>query len=273
MKRSVITLTLVTSLLFQFALPVSADNANPPRITSVEQVTTGPYSVGDIVTFKVGYEGGYPGIDRIMISLGCIRNLHSSGANVGNFIGWSKQERITSFAGNGLVSGYVAPCQHSEVQPSFIQITDETGLRASLSWDELKLNSALKLQINKSDLLPTPIGEIKPIKIPDEVTLGVSSKLGLNQVFALPRLTKSGAPLFFRTMTKRVCEIDWETFQGDLGGNLRTLSPGICAIRIMVSSSDKYENPTIKTDKITKPSSSSITVLNFTVSKASKSKR
>ena len=267
------TMALVLFLPLSTLSTANADNANPPKITSVQQITSGPYSVGDIVTFKVGYEGGYPGLTEIRIVLGCVYNSHSLGGNINNYIGWGKREKTTSYNGNGLVSGYVAPCQQSEVQPSFIQITDETGLRANLNWEELKLNSSLKLQINKSDLLPTPIGEIKPTKIPDEVTLGVSSKLGLNQVFALPRLTKSGAPLSFRTMTKRVCEIDWETFQGDLGGNLRTLSPGICAIRVGASPSDKYENPTIRTDKIIKPSKSGIVILNFTVSKTSKSKR
>jgi len=273
MKIKFLSLVLVSLLQLSTFSAAIADNANPPKITSVQQITSGPYSVGDIVTFKVGYEGGYPGLTEIIIGLSCVYNGYSLLGNINSYIGWGKRDKTTSYTGNGLVSGYVAPCQQSEVQPSFIQITDETGLRANLNWEELKLNSSLKLQINKSDLLPTPIGEIKPTKIPDEVTLGVSSKLGLNQVFALPRLTISGAPLFFRTMTKKVCEIDWETFQGDLGGNLRTLSPGICAIRVGVSPSDKYENPTIRTDKIIKPNKSSSIILNFTVSKTSKSKR
>jgi hypothetical protein len=273
MRIKLLSLALALLLPLSTLSTANADNANPPKITSVQQITSGPYSVGDIVTFKVGYEGGYPGIAAIRIVVGCLNNTDSvAGAN-NSQIGWSKREKTTAYTGNGLVSGYVIPCPLTETYPSRVEIQDETGLRAILNWEELKLNSNLRLQINKSDLLPTPIGEIKPTKIPDEVTLGVPSKVGLNQVYALPRLTKSGAPLFFRTMNKRVCEIGWETFQGDLGGNLRTLSPGICAIRVSVSSSDKYENPTIRTDKIIKPSKSSSTVLNFTVSKTSKSKR
>lgn len=273
MKIKLLSLALASLLQLSILSTANADNANPPKITLVQQITSGPYSVGDIVTFKVGYEGGYPGIASIRIGVPCIQNGNGLAGVVNSWIGWSKRDKNNSYSGNGLVSGYVIPCTLSEVQPSYVEIQDETNLKASLTWEELRLNSSLKLEINKSDLLPTPIGEIKPTKIPDEVTLGVSSKLGLNQVFALPRLTKSGVPLFFRTMNKKVCEVDWETFPGDLGGNLRTLSPGICPIRVVVSASDKYENPKIRTDKIINPSKSSIYVINLNVVKSSDKKR
>lgn len=264
----------VNSLMLSFLLgsitPVHADNANPPKIISVEQVTSGPYSVGDIVTFKVNYTGGFPGIQNIRISINCVSNSHSTVRVVGGLIGWANIEKTTTYSGNGLVSGFVTPCNQPEVQPTFVEIADQTNLRASINWEELKQNSSLKVQINKSDLLPTPVGEIKPSKLPDELDLGIASKIQVNQTFNLPRLTKAGAPIIYTVMTRRNCQINWDTFLGDIGGKLTATSAGICAIRVSSQPSDKYENPLIKTDKVIKPGKSSSVILSLNVIKSSK---
>lgn len=266
-KMKKFSFLLVISLLLGSVTPVHADNANPPKIISVEQITSGPYSVGDIVTFKVGYEGGNPGIQNITIALKCVKNIGS----IGDWISWEDGEKLTSKSGNGLISGYVVPCQQSESFPWRVTITDKTQLRDV--WDLIKLESqpSLKFIINKSDLLPTPVGEIKPAnKLPDEVDLGFPSKIRVNQSFNLPRLTRAGAPLFYGVMTKKNCQINWDTFLGDLGGKLTTTSAGICAIRIFNQPSDKYENPSIKTDKLIKPSKSSSVIVNLSVIKSTK---
>jgi len=261
---------ILISLLLGLQAPAEADNANPPKIISIEQVTKGPYSVGDIVTFKVNYTGGFPGIESIKIGVRCLNNNHSIEGTLNSEIGWVNTEKNNSFSGNGLVSGYVLPCNETEVQPGGVTITDQTRLTARLPWEELKQISNLKLQINKSDLLPFPVGEIKPPKVPDEVDLGLPSKIGLNQSFNLPRTTKAGSPLFYRVMSRKNCQIEWDTFLGDLGGKLTATSVGICTIRIGNWKSDKYENPSFKTDKIIKPSKSSMVMLNFNVVKSGK---
>ncbi len=278
MKNKLLILALVSTLQSSILDVANADNANPPKIVSVEQVTKGPYSRGDIVTFKVNYTGGFPGIERITISILCVNNSHSAAGSWTSQIGWTKKEKVTASSGNGLISGYITSCfldgKHiREVQPTMVSITDETGLSSTLNNEELMQNTSLKLQVNQSDLVPTPVGEIKPQKIPDEVVLGVPSKLRLNQIFSLPRLSKSGVPIMFRTNSKKVCDIDWDTFEGDLGGKLRTIAPGVCLIRMLVSPNDKYGNPTVRTDRVIKPSKSGVLGLNFTVSKNSKINR
>lgn len=62
-------LALFTAASFSIYLPTPtyADNANPPKIISVDQITTGPYRVGDLVSFRVNYTGGNPGIKLISI--------------------------------------------------------------------------------------------------------------------------------------------------------------------------------------------------------------
>jgi hypothetical protein len=265
---------LLFALATSWPVPARADNANPPKIISVEQITTGPYSVGDIVTFKVGYEGGNPGIQSISISVNCVKNLGSIGIDSGDSISWRDGEQLTSKSGNGLISGYVVPCRQSELSPSRVIITDKTRLQDVWDYYKISTQASLKFVINKSDLLPTPVGEIKPPnKLPDEVDLGLTSKITVNQSFDLPRLTKAGSPLFYRVIGRKNCQIDWDTFLGDLGGRLTATSVGMCVIRVGNRPSEKYENPSFKTDKVIKPSKSSMVTLNFNVVKSGKNKR
>lgn len=270
-KVSVVFLASVLVVGF-FSNPAKADNANPPRITSVEQVTTGPYSVGDIVTFKVGYEGGNPGIQEIKIAIRCIRNAGSlQGGPELNWISWSDGEKITDKSGGGLISGAVIPCELGELFPHQVTIMDKTRLQSI--WDRVKLESqpSLKFSINKSDLLPTPVGEVKPIKIKDIVSIKNIPKTPLpGSTYKLPRFTDNGAPLVWRGSAG--CSVTWDTFLGDLGGNLNIKGPGICSLRFGSGGGDKYEQPTLYTNKgIISPSKNGSTVpFNFLIGKAKK---
>ena len=71
-------------------------------------------------------------------------------------------------------------------------------------------------------------------------------------------------------MSRKNCQIDWDTFLGDLGGKLTASAAGICTIRISSQPSDKYENPLIKTDKLFKPTKSSSVIVNLNVIKSTK---
>jgi len=273
-KIILLSLFLVVGL---FNTPAKADNANPPRITSVEQVTTGPYSVGDIVTFKVGYEGGNPGIQEITIAIRCIRNSGSlQGGPELNWISWSDGEKLTSKSGSGLISGYVIPCQQSDLFPYRVTITDKTRLQNVWNNIELESQPSLKFNINKSDLLPTPVGEVKPIKIKDTVSIKNIPKTPLSgSTYKLPRLTDNGAPLFWGLFlgSSAVCSVTWDTFLGDLGGNLNIKGPGICSLRFVSSAGDKYEPPTVYTNNgIIYPlkNGSSSNRFNIQISKAKK---
>ena len=69
----------VASFSIYLPTPTYADNANPPKIVSVDQITTGPYAVGDLVSFRVNYTGGNPGIKLISIRGGWLKQcLRSS---------------------------------------------------------------------------------------------------------------------------------------------------------------------------------------------------
>ena len=60
-KIVVIATLLIAGFL---GTPAKADNANPPKIIDLNQLTKGPYRPGDLVTFKIIYTGGNPGLDN-----------------------------------------------------------------------------------------------------------------------------------------------------------------------------------------------------------------
>lgn len=106
-----------------FVSPSYADNANPPIVRFLEEITTGPYSVGDIITFKVTYEGGNPGIKSIKIS--SVNNSQTCvgrGIPADNFDGqtlralqtlaWSNKSVVKKNSNNyELISGFILPCR------------------------------------------------------------------------------------------------------------------------------------------------------------------
>ena len=47
-------ISLISVLVVGFlGTPAKADNANPPKILDLVQVTQGPYKPGDLVTYKI----------------------------------------------------------------------------------------------------------------------------------------------------------------------------------------------------------------------------
>ena len=66
-KRYFIILLCAALIPISLSTKSFADNANPPKIISVEQITKGPYKIGDIVSFKINYTGGNPGINSIAV--------------------------------------------------------------------------------------------------------------------------------------------------------------------------------------------------------------
>jgi hypothetical protein len=100
---------------------VIADNANPPKLVLVEQVTKGPYSIGEIVTFKISYTGGNPGIRSITIrGAGSNETCLASGTNLQNNgsdgyeLVWNKDKNAKhTFLDPIEVSAIVVPCKRT----------------------------------------------------------------------------------------------------------------------------------------------------------------
>ena len=239
-----------------FVSPTYADNANPPIVKSLEEVTTGPYSVGDIITFKVTYEGGNPGIKLIKISgVNNSQTCVGQGIPPDNFDGqtlrsllnltWSNKTVVKKNSNNyELVSGFILPCRKvsNSSTGAIVLIEDETGLQNS------KLFSYTLNTI--SDDLFTTVGEIKPTKIADQISIkNIPKSPKKNIVYKLPRLTQGGVPVFWFVPTGKnnpresVCSIE-KTFEGDLGGSLKFKKSGSCILNAWPQLTDKFAYPT-----------------------------
>ena len=247
-----ISLLLINLSAFDKA---TADNANPPKIISVDQVTKGPYSVGDIVTFKVNYSGGNPGIKSIeILGAGSKTNCISQSANLlgmpalGGVLSvsplrWIKNESLNNtYSGDMFLSGFVVPCQGAyNIQR--VEITDETGLSDTVGVGTLSTVSLSNIMIetNPTDLI-TPIGEIRPKKIEDRVSLkNIPKNPKVGSKIDLPRLTQGGAPIHWKANLS--CSIEYKTFLTDIGGVLKFNKSGNCELMPKVMLTDKFNLP------------------------------
>ena len=181
MTRRIEIVTLAIILLVALTPSVIADNANPPKLVSVEQVTSGPYSIGEIVTFKISYTGGNPGIRSITIRgagsietcLASATNLQNNGSD-GYELVWNKDKNAKHIFLDPIeVSAIVVPCKRTNGFYSGLTIVDETGLQDIVNnYDYYGSNriANLKIEVKPSDLF-TPLGVIKPVKIKDLISI------------------------------------------------------------------------------------------------------
>jgi hypothetical protein len=254
-KRSVKIFALVISVFITSASPVSADNTNPPKLVLVEQVTKGPYSIGEIVTFKISYTGGNPGIRSITIRgagsnetcLASATNLQNNGSD-GYELVWNKDKNVKHIFLDPIeVSAIVVPCKRINGFYSGLTIVDETGLQDIVNnYDYYGSNriANLKIEVKPSDLF-TPLGEIKPLKIKDLISIEkIPKNPKVNNKFELPKYTQGGVPVVFGGSGS--CLVNKTTFQADLGGTLQFTKAGYCKLFVMVMETDKYLFPIFK---------------------------
>ena len=244
----------VASFSIYLPTPTYADNANPPKIVSVDQITTGPYAVGDLVSFRVNYTGGNPGIKLISI-----RGAGSNNACVvqstsffalsdlailipNSDINWEKGKSIEStFSNSKVVSGFVVPCISSQRFQRSVTIIDETDLRDELGGIMGPKLPTLDFEVKPTDWI-TPVGEIKPIKIADSVSIkNIPKTPKVNSKYELPRITKGGVPISWRVNGN--CSIEYKTFLGDIGGTLKFNKSGQCELLPSVMVTDKFKVP------------------------------
>jgi hypothetical protein len=249
-------LALFTVAIFSIYLPTPtyADNANPPKIISVDQITTGPYAVGDVVSFRVNYTGGNPGIKLISIRVGgsnntCIiqsANLFTSPAMTSIYsitdLKWEKGKSIeSSFSNNKVVSGFVVPCKDSQRLPGSVSIVDETDLSHEIGGFMEPRIPSLDFEVLPTDWI-TPIGEIKPTKVNDSASIkSIPKTPKVGSKYELPRITKGGVPIYWKVNGN--CIIEYKTFLGDIGGTLKFNKSGRCELLPTVMPTDKFKEP------------------------------
>jgi hypothetical protein len=235
-----------------FVSPSHADNANPPKLVSIEQVTNGPYSIGEIVTFRINYTGGNPGIRSIVIrGAGSNETCLASGTNLQNNgsdgyeLVWNKDNNEKyMYLDPILVSAIVVPCRRTNGFYAGLTIVDETGLQDIVNYyDYYGSNriAKLKIEVKPSDLF-TPLGVIKPAKIKDSISIKkIPKNPKANTKFELPKFTQGGVPVVFGGSGS--CLVNKTTFQADLGGTLQFTKAGYCKLFAMVLETDKYLFP------------------------------
>jgi hypothetical protein len=250
----ILALLLVTSFAIYNPTPTYADNANPPKIILVDQITSGPYTVGDIVSFRVNYTGGNPGIKLISIRVGgsnntCIiqsANLFALPQLSNLFsitdLKWEKGKSIESpFSNNKVVSGFVVPCIDDQRLPGSVSIVDETDLNHQIGGFMEPRISSLDFEVLPTDLI-TPKGEIKPIKMNDSASIkSIPKTPRVGSKYELPRITKGGAPIYWKVNGN--CVIEHKTFLGDIGGTLQFKKSGRCELLPTVMPTDKFREP------------------------------
>lgn len=237
----------------------TGDTANPPVITSVTQLSSGPYKPGDVLTVRVDYTGGNPGLSSITVAA---RNLFPasidmnwSATKLNNGIleytafGLKQRIRPSNKYGNGIVSRVLSGC-NSDNYIYRAQITDLTRLGdEKITWKEqniFKLPGNLDYKIVSDFCIP--VGQVLPPKTPDEIdltNLGSSLEFMSNKQtsYVLPRTSKYGQPIIWSADGACMVEVD---FPEDAGGNLITEKTGDCRLSAyMETPTDKYESPKI----------------------------
>lgn len=237
----------------------TGDTANPPVITSVTQLSTGPYKPGDVLTVRVNYTGGNPGLNSISVAA---RNLFPASTEMNwstnklnngileyTAFGLKQRIRPSNKYGNGVVSRVLTGCTIDQYIYS-AKITDLTRLGdEKITWKEqniFKLSGNLDYKIVSDFCIP--VGQVLPPKIADEINL---ANLGSNLEYSnkkqfsylLPRTSKYGQPIVWSADGACMVEVD---FPEDVGGTLVTEKTGDCRLSAyMETPTDKYESPKI----------------------------
>lgn len=233
-------LALVVGLASSILPNANADNANPPVITSVQEISKGPYSIGDVVTLKVNFQGGNPGIKRLGITVPCLNQSLYFGGDLIQDAGSSSfpQPKV-----DGIISAWVGPCPSNSVMPTKGFIQDKTELITQVTFNVS--NAPVFLVNSLPDLLPTKIGEIKPTPLPDSLAI---NQITLNPIvgtkISLPRLSQGLVPITWTSNNEPYCSIS-RNFLGDLGGTLTFIKPGPCGIVARSMNVDKFAPPTL----------------------------
>ena len=239
-----VKIILATSVLVVgvFGTPVKADNANPPKIIELVQVTKGPYKPGDLVTYKVVYTGGNPGLSRVRISF--------FGGVCGGALDWwwSESDGVTEKHGNGIFTSPVPTCPPGVYNPAQIYIVDKTGLSNTQNgaYSSRTLNPQ-SLEISDYIFKPVQGGEIAPSTLQThkvDISL-VPSNPKPGESFLLPAVTSVGMPVYYNVGgDTNICTINQERFGTQVmpGGTLKIAGFGKCQLSISADNGTRFSS-------------------------------
>jgi len=253
-----VKIILISSVLVVGFLgtPVNADNANPPKILDLIQVTQGPYKPGDLVTYKVVFTGGNPGLKR-----GEILFDHSSLYQVFG-------EDIPGSDRNGLVSFPLPVIDPGTYGPIKVTIKDKTDLREVKDFPQVPV-APLSFIVSDYIFKQIKIGEVTPSNLPthtlDLQMIPKNPKVG--DLFELPKYSSVNVPIEYSikkessSTCKIIREYEYPIFPG---GQLQFLNNGLC----MVSIRSYYlgKRPSYSQLKIISLATSEVSLANTTLS-------
>lgn len=237
----------------------TGDTANPPVITSVTQLSTGPYKPGDVLTVRVNFTGGNPGLSSIEVGA---RQLYPASTSMNwsdfrvkngilDYVAFGLKQRIrpSNKYGNGIVSRVLSGCS-GDFYIYSAKIIDLTRLSdEKITWKEQNISRlAGNLDYKIISDFCIPVGQVLPPRIPDEIdllNLGSNLEYSSKKQFSytLPRTSKYGQPIVWSADGACMVEVD---FPEDAGGTLVTEKTGDCRLSAyMETPTDKYESPTI----------------------------
>ena len=233
MKRLITGFAVFICLVIPATSPANGDNANPPKIIEVVQVTKGPYQPGDLITFKVVYTGGNPGLSRVRITF--------SGSCFDTF-DWNESDGITEKHGNGIISSPVPTCPPGIYKFMTAYIQDKTGLSKIMYGDV----SNTQVEISDFAYKPVKIGEIAPSTLQthkvDISLIPLNPKPG--ESFLLPSVTSVGMPVYYEASADSSCTITQERFGTQVmpGGTLKIAGFGKCQLSINADNGTRFSN-------------------------------
>ena len=215
-----------------------ADNANPPKILDLIQVTQGPYKPGDLVTYKIVYTGGNPGLARAEISFSHCRQL----------LQWREIEPLSEIHGNGVISFVLPNCGNVKSMPMRVLITDKTGLTSKWSAPIIpNVSSPRDYEVLDYIFKPVKRGEIAPATLGShQLDLSnIPKELLIGESFVLPEYSSIGAPVSYTVAQEslEICEVKNNRYPYPKlpGGTFKAKKNGECKLFV---GSDMGQPPT-----------------------------
>ena len=225
-KIRVKVLIVLSILLSQLSLQnVSADNANPPKILDLVQITQGPYQPGDLIKFKIVYTGGNPGLKGVGINYGKC-TFH-----------WDENWGLKENNGNGIDGVFIAAvpmCEPGTYTNPVVGIQDKTLLSNTIHFEN---NPLLSFVVGDYSYKPLKPGEIAPLANQSH-TLDLSfipknPKVG--DSYLLPSRSSIGMPIIYGTHKDQTCEVvrPYQDITRLPGATLKIKGFGWCFIDFM----------------------------------------
>jgi hypothetical protein len=265
MKRTIsLGLTLFAVISASFATTAFGSTADPIKIVSVTEISTGPYKIGDVVTVEIEALGGSPEIVSIG---GSIANTPIDPRNYPANIGggsWNKKNlveewnpdfyKFSSTSENGTLhtvfrySFLIASNIFSGSYPLITKmgVSDATNLGVDCPPLNKKQNyfecpSIPNIQITGGRRIAN--GVVKGQKSVEKVEVpNLPSSLNISQpqVFTLPRNTVSGTPLSW-SHEGGSCKLQGARFPGDSNDTLIIDRSGVCSLFGGTQGDDGFE--------------------------------